>query len=234
MHIAMWSGPRNLSTAIMYSFGARTDFDVVDEPFYGAYLKMTDLDHPMGDQIKASMECDPTRVAHSFYRSMSKSLYSKQMTHHMIDGVPRDWFSNARHVFLIRHPARVVASYSAKRDRPILDDLGFVQQCDIFEDIVSQGLPAIVIDSFDIRRNPKAALRMLCEALGLSWDPNMLHWPRGGHANDGVWASHWYKAVHNSTGFSGAEGELPVLSGWQSDLVQRALPYYFKLSENAQ
>ncbi|MEM6309226.1 MAG: sulfotransferase [Pseudomonadota bacterium] len=226
MHIAMWSGPRNLSTAMMYSFGARADFDVVDEPFYGAYLALTGSDHPMRVETMASMECDPARVAQSMALRHDRHVYSKQMTHHMVPGIDRSWFPAARHVFLIRHPARVVASYAAKREKPVLEDLGFVQQAEIFEEVCALGQSPVVIDTHDIRRDPEKTLQQLCDALGLAWDPAMLRWPAGGYSADGVWAEHWYGAVHRSTGFSGAEGNLPLLEPDMMKIAEAGLPSY--------
>lgn len=228
MNIAMWSGPRNLSTAMMYAFGARGDFDVVDEPFYGAYLAATGLHHPMREQIIASMETDPARVAAGLARA--SNLYSKQMAQHMIDGIPRDWFAACRHAFLIRHPARVVTSYAAKRERPVLDDIGFRQQAEIFAKVRAMGQTPVVVDSVDIRADPERTLRKLCAALDLDWDPAMLTWPRGGHPSDGVWAMHWYGAVHASTGFAAPEGELPVIDPDLQPVLHAAMPYYEEMA----
>lgn len=232
----MWSGPRNLSTAMMYSFGARADFAVVDEPFYAAYLDRTGLDHPMRDAVLASQPTDPAVVAATLTGPVpdnKRHFYQKHMTQHMIAGIPRDWFAHARHVFLIRHPARVVASFGAKYDNPTLADIGFTQQTEIFNELTAQGINPIVIDSADIRRDPRAMLTRLCEALELPFDPAMLSWPKGGHPSDGVWAPHWYGAVHDSTGFAPAEGPPPKLDGALADLARAALPDYEALRAQA-
>lgn len=229
----MWSGPRNLSTAMMYSFGARSDFAVVDEPFYAAYLARTGLEHPMREQILRSQSRDPDEVAALLTGPIPEGkphFYQKHMTQHMIADMPRDWMNQMRHVFLIRHPARVVASFGAKYDNPTLADIGFTQQTEIYEQLVAQGLNPLVIDSADIRRDPMTMLTRLCNALGLPFDPAMLCWPKGGHRSDGVWASHWYGAVHDSTGFAPAEGPLPVLSGDAAELVRQALPHFEALN----
>lgn len=230
MHIAMWSGPRNLSTTMMYSFAQRSDFDVLDEPFYGAYLGHTGVDHPMGKEIIASMETDPVRVCAQFGLDRDRNLYSKQMTHHMTKAVPRDWFAQARHAFLIRHPARVVASYAAKREKPTVADIGAEQQAQIFAQVCALGQTPVIVDSYDIRAAPEEMLRRLCAALDLDWDPAMLSWPRGGHPADGVWARHWYGAVHNSTGFAGAEGEIPRLEPSLQSTADAATPHYEALA----
>lgn len=236
MNIAMWSGPRNLSTALMYSFGARPDFDVWDEPFYAAYLTRSGLAHPMRNEIVASGEPDPSAVARACAGSAPNGaahFYQKHMCHHMLPGIDRGWFAAVSHVFLIRHPARVLASYDRKREAPTLDDIGFRQQQEIFEAVRAAGAPAVVIDSADIRRAPEAMLRALCGAIGLAFDPAMLHWPTGGHPRDGVWAAHWYDAVHRSTGFAGPEGGLPDLPPELGAVCAQALPIYRELRPHA-
>ncbi|MCR9124989.1 MAG: HAD family hydrolase [Rhodobacteraceae bacterium] len=229
MRIAMWSGPRNLSTALMYSFGARADCAVVDEPFYASYLADTGLDHPMREAILASQAQDPTMVAHDLVSAIPDGvphLYMKLMTHHMGRVMPRMWMRDVTNVFLIRHPARVIASYAAKREAPTLDDLGFRQQAELFDLAHALGQAPVVIDSTDIRADPAAMLRKLCAAIDLDFDPAMLRWPAGGHPADGVWAAHWYGAVHRSTGFAGPEGPLPEVPEASRDLLDRAMPIY--------
>lgn len=235
MNIACWSGPRNLSTAMMYAFGARADCAVRDEPFYAAYLARTGLDHPMRDAIIAAGDADPDRVARACAASApgAAHTYQKHMTQHMIDGVDRGWLKAVRHVFLIRHPARVLASYAAKREDPTADDIGFRLQAEIFDEVRALGLPAVVIDSHDVRQAPEAMLRGLCAAIGLPFDPAMLSWPAGGHADDGVWAAHWYDAVHRSTGFAGAEGPLPDLPSSLQALCTETMPYYDRMRAHA-
>lgn len=233
MKIAMWSGPRNLSTAMMYAFGNRPDCAVVDEPFYAAYLAKTGLEHPMMAQILAAQPHDPMVVANALSGPNpggKTHWYQKHMTQHMVPGVPRLWMRGVTNVFLIRHPARVIASYAAKRENPSLDDIGFRQQAELFQEVLDFGGTPIVIDSHDIRKNPRAMLEKLCETIGLNFDTAMLNWPEGGHKDDGVWASHWYGAVWNSTGFAGAEGPLPKLDGDAAALVAEALPFYEELS----
>lgn len=229
MRIAMWSGPRNLSTAMMYAFGNRADCAVVDEPFYAAYLADTGLDHPMRAAVLASQPQDPTVVADGLVTAMPEGkpvYYQKHMTQHMRPAMPRRWMAQVQNVFLIRHPARVVASFAAKYDAVTEADIGFLQQAELYDYVLGLGQNPVVIDSFDIRQNPENMLRKLCEALGLVWDPAMLHWPRGGHRADGVWAPHWYGAVHASTGFAGPEGPLPELSGPLAELVEAVMPAY--------
>lgn len=229
MRIAMWSGPRNLSTAMMYSFGARPDFAVVDEPFYAAYLAQTGLDHPMGDAIIASQPTDPAQVVDRLLGPIPDGkphFYQKHMSQHMIPGIPRDWITDVVNVFLIRHPSRVAASFSAKYENPTLPEIGFTQQVDLYDQLNAAGARPVVIDSHDIREDPETMLRRLCDVIGLEWDPAMLSWPAGGHKSDGVWAAHWYGSVHASTGFAGPEGPLPDLDGPRADLARAAMPSY--------
>lgn len=232
MIIACWSGPRNLSTAMMYAFAARGDCAVVDEPFYAAYLARTGLAHPLREEILASQPQDPEVVIAACQRpAPGHSLtYQKHMAQHMIPGIRRDWLGGLSNLFLIRHPARVVASYSAKRERPNLSDLGFLEQVQLYEQCLAEGLTPVVIDSADIRRAPEEMLRRLCAALGIGFTPRMLRWPAGGRPEDGVWAPHWYGAVHRSTGFAPAEGPLPRLDGAAARLVEEALPLYERLA----
>lgn len=226
MRIAMWSGPRNLSTAMMYAFGNRADCDAVDEPFYAAYLADTGLDHPMRDAVLASQSIDAAAVAAELAQDGPRHRYFKLMTHHMRPDFPKGWMEGARHVFLIRHPARVVASYTAKREAVTLADIGFVEQVELYGYACAIGEPPVVIDSDDIRRDPEGMLRKLCDSIGLSFDPAMLHWPAGPKPFDGAWAPHWYGSVHRSTGFAGAEGPLPELEGPAADYAEMALRYY--------
>lgn len=225
MRIVMWSGPRNLSTAMMYSFGARADFSVMDEPFYAPYLAKTGADHPMSDEILGHHETDPNKVDLTCRAAGTPHLYMKHMPHHMLEGFPLGWAKDCVNIHLIRHPARVIASYAAKREAPTLDDIGFRQQAEIYE-----ALGGIVIDSTDIRADPGGMLRRLCDAIGLPFDPAMLSWPKGPRAEDGVWAKHWYNAVHQSSGFAGAEDDMPVLEPEMEGLLAGALPYYEALA----
>ena len=235
MRIAMWSGPRNLSTAMMYAFGNRNDCAVIDEPFYATYLHMTKLIHPMGDEILQSQSREAPKVIDQLIGAIPGErpiYYQKHMSQHMIEGVNRNWIASVRNVFLIRHPARVIASYSSKRENPTLEDIGFRQQVELFQLAKSYGEDPIVIDSHDIRDNPEVMLRKLCDRLEICFDPAMLHWPSGGHPQDGVWAAHWYGAVHRSTGFAGAEGPLPTVPADLRGVRDQAMVFYDQLRQH--
>jgi hypothetical protein len=229
--IAMWSGPRNLSTALMYSFGNRADFAVIDEPFYAHYLRETGLEHPMRNDVLASQPHDANQVIQSLTNPISQHFYQKHMCQHMLPSVPRGWMNTVKNVLLIRHPARVIASFGAKYEDFGLADIGFSQQLELFEMLRAEGHTPLVIDSADIREKPEPMLTKLCAALDLSFDPAMLSWPKGGHPSDGIWAAHWYNTVHSSTGFAGPEGPLPVLeTEAQQELLAKALPIYERLA----
>lgn len=224
MRIAMWSGPRNISTAMMYAFGNRADFSAWDEPFYAPYLATTGLEHPLRESIIAGHETDAEKVAErcvGVISSGKQHLYMKHMPLHMLDGFPLEWADACVNVHLIRHPARVVASYAAKRENPTSADLGYAQQSELYE-----RLPGPVLDSADIRADPEGMLRKLCSIIGLPFDGAMLKWPAGPKSFDGVWATHWYNAVHRSTGFAGPEGPLPDFEPNLSALVDSAMPHY--------
>ena len=232
--IAMWSGPRNLSTAMMYAFASRGDCAVWDEPFYAAYLAATGFPHPMTPEVIAAGEPDPAKVAEACLGPIPRSqslFYQKHMTLHMIPEFERGFMLGLTNVFLIRHPARVVASYSKKRESPTLHDIGYVQQAHLFHQVADWlGEPPIVIDSFDIRAKPLEMLMKLCTSLGIPFTEKMLHWPAGPKPYDGAWAPHWYNAVHKSTGLDEPEGPLPVLEPEFQRLADEAQPYYDRLS----
>ncbi|MEP5762459.1 MAG: HAD family hydrolase [Litoreibacter sp.] len=225
MKIAMWSGPRNLSTALMYAFGNRSDFEAYDEPFYAAYLAATRHQHPMFAEILRAHETDPLHIADVCATEPRQHSYMKHMPHHMLEGFPLDWAKDCVNIHLLRHPARVISSYIAKHDQITLDDIGYAQQLTVYEK-----LGGVIIDSADIRAAPEPALRHLCAEIGLTFDPKMLGWHPGPRRFDGIWAKHWYAAVHRSSGFAGPEESLPTLEGPHRDLLDAAMPIYEALS----
>lgn len=201
---------------MMRSFSSRPDCFVSDEPFYGAFLKETGADHPMRDEVIASMETDWFKIAEAMAGDPpdgSPLWYQKQMAHHMAGPVAPDDIRNVTHAFLIRDPRRMVASYARKREAVTADDLGVKLVREFFEREADHlGSPPPVVDSADVLANPAGTLSALCSALGILWTDAMLQWPAGRHPEDGIWASHWYARVEASTGFEGEEdAELPVL-----------------------
>lgn len=237
VRIAMWSGPRNISTAMMRSFENRSDCAVWDEPFYAAYLQATRDDHPMREAVIATGEADPAKVIARCTGPVPDGkahFYQKHMCHHMIDGIDRDWIAGLTNVFLIRHPARVLASYAAKRQNPSLSDIGFAAQRALHALVARlSGQAPVVIDSATIRQDPGAALAALCGRIGLDYTASMLHWPAGPKPYDGAWAPHWYGAVRDSTGFAGAEGPLPDVAPEQRETFRAAMEIYEDLSADA-
>jgi hypothetical protein len=237
IRIAMWSGPRNLSTAMMRSFGNRPDCDVADEPFYGPYLKLTGLNHPMREQILRHHETDWRKVAASVAGAgpTGKAVfYQKHMTHHMLPEIGRDWMSACRHAFLIRHPARVLASYAAKHEPATLRDIGFLEQAELFDraaDIMGKAPP--VVDAEAILEDPRAVLTRLCTELGIDFRAEMLSWPPGLRATDGIWATHWYDAVKQSTGFGKLRPTPQLEDDGLRKLEEQALPIYERLAAHA-
>jgi hypothetical protein len=207
VRIAMWSGPRNISTAMMRSFENRPDCAVVDEPFYAAYLAETGLDHPMRDEVLASQPTDWRLVAEALITTEPASVfYQKHMTHHMLPGFGLDWAASCRNAFLIREPAAVLASYVKKRAEVALDDIGVVRQRELFEREADRlGAAPPVVEGADVLADPAGVLSALCAALGIPFREEMLRWPAGRRARDGVWAPAWYEAVERSTGFAAPE-----------------------------
>jgi hypothetical protein len=233
--LCVWSGPRNLSTALMYAFAARGDCRAMDEPFYAAYLAATGLDHPMREAVVASQPTDPEAVARLCAADAEEPLiYQKQMVLHLLPHFPRDWMRECAHVLLIRHPARVVASYARKREAPTAADLGFLQQERLWEEIAElTGTPPPVLSAESVRADARAALSRLCAALDLPFTDRMLAWPAGPKPFDGVWAPHWYGAVHRSTGFEPPEGEPPALEGAYARLAAEGMAGYERLLARA-
>ncbi|SRR6266404_3513948 len=207
IRIAMWSGPRNISTAMMRAWGNRADTVVVDEPFYAFYLERTGKKHPGAGEIIAQGETDWRKVVEQCGRGLGaptgkKILYQKQMTHHLLPEIDRQWIVDLTNCFLIRDPREVILSYIKKNPEPMLEDLGFVQQQKIFNFVREQSdAVPVVVDARDVLQNPEHILQLLCEAIGVEFDKAMLSWPPGLRETDGVWAKYWYDDVARSISF---------------------------------
>jgi hypothetical protein len=235
IRIAMWSGPRNISTAMMRSWGNRADTAVIDEPFYAYYLRATGKKHPGADDVMAGGEADWRNVVDQVTGSIpngKKIFFQKQMTHHLLPEVDRHWLSAVTNCFLIRDPAEVITSYIKKDVDLALEDLGFVQQAEIF-DWVSQNTKqeAPVIDVRDVQQNPKRTLEMLCDAVGVEFDEAMLSWPPGLRETDGVWATHWYSEVARSTSFQQYRPKNEAVPERMREVHERCRECYEKLYE---
>ncbi len=215
--IAMWSGPRNISTAMMRSWGNRPDTAVVDEPFYAHYLDVTRADHPGAEEVIAAGERDWEKVVRALAGDAPNGrpvFYQKQMTHHFLPHISRAWLRDVTNCFLIRDPREVIASYTKKNHEPTVEDLGFRQQAEIFDIVRLQtGTVPPVVDAKDVLENPRRTLTLLCQAVGLEFSDAMLSWAPGLRETDGVWAKHWYTEVATSTGFrspSPSHAEVPA------------------------
>ena len=234
----MWSGPRNLSTTLMRSFGARADTACTDEPFYAAYLAATGIEHPMRDEVLAAHETDWAKVARALVPSRDPDAapvhYQKHMTHHMVPAMPRDWMAEVRHVFLVRHPARVIVSFLKKTGFVSLDAIGLPQQTELFETARRlTGATPVVVDGDAILRAPAAALARVCAAVGIPEDPAMLRWDPGPRPEDGVWGRHWYDVVWRSSGFGPPPGPLPEVPPEAQPVLAEALEPYRALCSHA-
>ncbi|MGH6910247.1 MAG: hypothetical protein ACREE0_21375 [Phenylobacterium sp.] len=233
IRIAMWSGPRNISTAMMRSFENRPDCAVVDEPFYAAYLAQTGLKHPMTAEVLASQPTDWRVVADALVEDEPAAVYyQKHMTHHMLPGFGLDWTHRCLNSFLIREPEAVLASYVAKRAEVTLDDIGVVRQRELFDreaDRLGKAPPVVL--GADVLADPEGMLRRLCEALGIHFDAAMLSWPAGRRDSDGVWSPAWYEAVARSTGFEAPERKAaPALTPELQRIADAARPHYEALA----
>ena len=232
--IAMWSGPRNISTAMMYSFASRSDCTVWDEPFYAFYLANAGIEHPMNAAVISAGIEDYDNVVErccSGPPEPATVFYQKHMTHHMLPGCDRGWMDGVTNAFLIRSPERVLASYARKRDEVELRDIGFVEQAEIFRATADRlGAPPPVVDADDILTAPQATLSALCEKIGIAFDAAMLSWPAGPKPFDGAWAPHWYNAVWQSTGFQAPpEASDNTLPDAHRRIADQALPLYEEL-----
>jgi hypothetical protein len=224
VRVAMWSGPRNISTAMMRSWENRPDTVVVDEPFYAAYLTRTRLDHPGRDEVIASQPTDLAEAVRQLVSDESAPVhYTKHMTHHLAPGMDLGWVGQFHNVLLIRDPAEVVASYVRSREACEPDDIGLLQQVPLL-DVLPPGSP--VIDAGDFLRDPESHLRWLCDWLGIEFTDRMLSWPEGLRDSDGVWAPHWYDAVAGSTGFEPWRPREISLSPHDAAVAEACRPAY--------
>jgi hypothetical protein len=231
LRIAMWSGPRNISTAMMRAWEHRGDCAVSDEPLYAAYLAATGLDHPGRDEVIAAGDTDPARVAQTLSQGPAPDpqplWYQKHMTHHLLPGMDTGWVHRLLNVFLIRDPAQVVESYLKSRATVVPDDIGLLQQARLFDAVAQRlGSAPPVIDADDFLRAPGPHLQALCGLLGIAYTDRMLHWPAGRRASDGVWAPYWYDAVWASTGFEPWRPRHPQLSGQAQAVAEACRPSY--------
>ena len=230
IRIAMWSGPRNISTALLRSWGNRPDTFVSDEPLYAHYLAETGLDHPGRDEILAAMETGWERVVAALTGPVPEGRalwYQKHMAHHLLPGVGRAWLAGFRQAFLIRDPRAMLLSLDKVTPNPRLEDTGLPQQVELFDEVRrATGATPPVIDSRDVLEAPEPMLRALCDALGVAFTPAMLSWPAGRRDTDGVWAPHWYAQVEASTGFGPYVERDEPLPAHLEPVLAECLPIY--------
>ena len=231
--IAMWSGPRNMSTVLMRSFSSRPDCKVVDEPFYAAYLLATGAKHPLRDSIIESQSTNAKIISKECIEgnSSKKIEYQKHMTHHMIKAFDRSFIYKLSNVFLIRSPEKVVKSLGLKLQNYQLKDTGFPQQLELFQMIADkQGFAPPVINADDLCNHPKNGLKALCISLGIEYFESMLRWSKGPHENDGVWGQYWYRSVNESTGFEKTNKKILPSTSAEKKLIEKATPSYETIS----
>ena len=236
VRVAMWSGPRNISTAMMRAWENRGDCAVSDEPLYAHYLAHTGLDHPARDEVITNGDPDWRRVVQALLGPAPGGApvwYQKHMTHHLLPHIDSGWIAQLRNVLLIRDPREVVASYIKSRATVTAEDIGLPQQLALYEELCRAGSPPPVIDAGDFLRAPEAHLRQLCQWLGIAFTERMLHWPKGPRDSDGIWAPHWYAQVWQSDGFEPPAEKKVELSAQAAAVAEECRPCYERLREAA-
>ncbi len=235
MIINLISGPRNISTAMMYAFAQRQDTKVVDEPFYAYYLNHTQLDHPGREEILASMPINPEEILNQIHQ-LNKShevVFLKNMAHHHL-GLDWNYLKEMKNIFLIRNPHQLIASFARVIEEPTLQDIGLKEEAELFECVKNNGVKKpIVVDANDILSNPEKGLNALCQQLGINFNTHMLNWKKEPIPEDGCWAKYWYKNVHNSSGFTKQKTSERPFPTHCTPLLEEAMPYYKKLKSFA-
>ena len=234
LRIAAWSGPRNISTAMMRSWENRNDTCVVDEPLYAHYLRETGLTHPGRDEVLEHHDANWETVVDQLVGPCDDSVfYQKHMTHHLLPNISRDWLCDVEHLFLIREPREMLTSLMKQIPLPSLEDTGLPQQVELLGELQAIGKTPLVLDSKDVLQHPEAMLSLTCDKLGIAFDDAMLSWPAGSRESDGVWAPHWYASVHQSTTWSPWTPRTGDLSAEFESVLAEALPLYERLQEHA-
>jgi len=236
VRLCVWSGPRNISTALMYSFAQRDDTTVYDEPLYAHYLSHTAARdyHPGADDIISTMENDGEKVVADIILGPQPTpvAFFKQMTHHLVE-LDQTFMIKTVNVMLTRHPRDMLPSYAAQVSRPTLRDVGYKMHLDLVEYLQSLGQEPAVLDSEATLKNPRGVLEQLCERVGIPFDETMLSWPAGARPEDGIWAEHWYESVHKSTGFQPYEPKSEPFPEHLKPLFDECMPYYVALANEA-
>jgi len=233
----MWSGPRNVSTALMYSFAQRGDTRVVDEPFYAHYLAQSGVKHPGRAKVLANQNRDARTVFDNLLNSRAEKeiLFLKNMAHHMIgmQEVLDELIAGFQHIFLIRNPKDMILSLDKTLANPTLSDTAYQRQFELFERVQARDLPLLVIDAQELLKDPEYVLGVLCEGLGIEFEDSMLAWEAGPIPEDGVWAEHWYDGVHQSTGFNAYKPKEEPLPDRLKPLHEECKPFYDRMFVHA-
>ena len=232
--IQCWSGPRNISTALMYSWRQRADTTVYDEPFYAHYLSLGDRDHPGVAEVLASQSSDADEVIRDVILGHVPTpvFYIKQMAHHL-KGVDRSHLGQTENIVLVRHPREMLASLSVQLPNCELSDTGLVESVELLDAILAEGGAPIVIESQTLLKDPAGVLTAVCSRLGLQFDEAMLTWPKGPKPQDGAWAPHWYDNVHTSTGFAPHRPSTHPVPDRLGPILVEAMPLFERLSQYA-
>lgn len=231
LRINLWSGPRNVSTALMYSFGERPDTRVVDEPLYGHYLRVSGADHPGAAEVMAAMETDGETVVRGVIlgRCDRPVVLFKQMAHHLVE-LDHGFLDRTVNVLLVRDPQEMLPSLVNQIPEPTLRDTGLAAQSQLLAELRELGQEPPVLEAREVLLDPRGVLTELCRRLSIPFYDEMLAWPAGPRPFDGVWAPHWYHAVHRSTGFDAYRPKKDPFPERQLPLLAECRPHYAALA----
>ncbi len=232
--ICLWSGPRNVSTALMYAFRQHADVRVIDEPLYAHYLRVTGAIHPGGEEVLATQNNDGNEVVHDVIMGACDCpiLFVKNMAHHLVD-LNLGFLDCTRNIFLIRDPEQMLPSLINQIPNPTIRDTGLKRQCDLLQELESRGQQPVVLDSKELLLNPASILNQLCSNIGISFSSALLSWPEGPKPEDGVWAKHWYHSVHKSTTFAEYKAKESPFPEFLTPLLEECMPFYETLYARA-
>lgn len=234
--ISLWSGPRNISTTLMYSFAQRKNTRVFDEPLYGYYLKNSEAKnyHPGSDEVLKTMETNGKKVVEMMLNYSEKPvLFFKNMTHHLLPELNRGFLKELVNIILTREPVEMLPSYAEVVEAPTLEDVGYKMQIELLEQLQEAGIPVVVLDSKAVLLDPESQLKKLCQAIDIPFDPAMLHWTPGARPEDGSWAKYWYANIHQSSGFIPYQPKTAPFPEKLKPLLEDCIPYYEKLKLSA-
>ena len=232
--ICLWSSPRNISTAMMYSFAQRQDTIAFDEPLYAHYLRVTGVVHPGQEEILATQQNDGNKVVNNLLLGNFKKpvAFFKQMTHHLVS-LDENFLSKMKNILFIRDPKQIISSYAQVRPDVNMQDIGIAKQWELYNQLTENNLHCVVLDSNEILKSPEKVLRDLCSAIDIRFDKAMLHWPAGPKKEDGCWAKYWYDNVHKFTGFERQSTSSRALPEYLEPLYNESKKYYEQLFEQS-